>query len=360
MYINHNKNRPAISKPNKNATISLRIEADYIYRFNTASLEFTSSSFFRISIKSSITIIEVSKGQYDSKSEAYMAEEKEGKFTLKLLALGLFNEIPLQNSERLNEAINSYGMQSFPFISSSLVLEFTSLSLPIKTIILDIPDNFRIIWYRWKAQNHSGDDAIINHSYSPSKASYLFTWKESSIGDYKIDVLLRLGGSSLWQIAHFPILYFYVGLVAISVASFHEQNSVLFAAIIAVWVFLMGHWAKINMPQQNTIATKMYVFFLISSFFWGMMWEIHWLLGALSIPLVLLIVNSFNNAVKFFNQEAILPQFWEQLFYKLNNRRDENNRKMLGFPKDYTFIDFGKSLFSKKIESKKINSPEDE
>jgi hypothetical protein len=264
------------SKSDKNVAVVLRIEADYIYRFNTATVEFTSTAPFRISIKSAITVIEISKGQFDSKTNVYKAEEKDGVYTVKILVLGLFKETPIENIDQINEAVNSYGMQFYPFISSKLKLELTSLSLPLRALILNIPDNFRIIWYRRKAQNPLGQDARINHSYSQTKACYVFDWSESGIGDYELEVLLRLGGNSLWQIVEFPRFYFYIALFAIAVSSFHEQFYVLFAAIVAVWLFLVTHWSKTYMPQQNTIVTKIYLFLLGTSFIYGIMWELHW------------------------------------------------------------------------------------
>ena len=263
------------STTTKNEAIVLKIEADYIYRFNTVSLEFTGNSSFSISIESEVSVIEISKGQFDSETQIYMAEEKDGVFTIKILTLGLFHETLIECAEQPNEAVNSYGMQFFPFISSNLLLKLNSLTTPIKTIILTIPENFRIVWYRRKVQNALKEDAKIFHSYSQAKACYIFNWDNDTIGKYDFDLLIRLGGSYLWQTVVFPRYYFYVALIAIAAASFQEQISLLYAAVIAAWLFLMGHWAKINMPQQNTILTKIYTFFLFAVLGWGIMWKIH-------------------------------------------------------------------------------------
>lgn len=226
--------------------------------------------------------------------------------------------------------------------------------------MLTVPDSFRIVWYRRKVLNPLRKAAEIRHSYSQAKANYIFNWENNgNSGEYDFDIPLRLGGSSLWQIVEFPRYYFYVALFAIAVASFQEQISLLLAAIIAAWLFLMGHWAKINTPQQNTIATKIYFFFLFATFGWGLMWKIHWLLGGLAVIIVLGIVNSFKNAVEMFSQEALLPPFWEKLFYKLNDRRDRKNRSIFRLQKPYELIEKVQSFFTLKREKRKVNHPED-
>lgn len=343
-----------------NDGIVLRIEADYIYKSNTASLEFTSKSSFTISLKSKISVIEISKGQFDQKLKIYKAEEKDGVFTVKLLTLGLFHETLVQHSDQINEAVNSYGMQFFPFISSKLLLKLNTLTLPIKTVILTLPDSFRIVWYRRKVLDTLRKEAEIYHSYSQAKASFIFDWKKKgNSGEYDFDIPLRLGGSTLWLIVEFPRNYFYVALFAIAVASFQEQISILLAAIIAAWLFLMGHWAKINMPQQNTIATRIYFFFLFATLSWGLMWKIHWLLGGLAVIIIGVIVKSFKDAVEMFSQEALLPPLWEKLFYKLNDRRDKKNRSIFRLQKPYEFIEKAQSFFTRKREKRKVITPDD-
>lgn len=314
------------------------ISADSIYKHSIVEITFKASVPF--SIASSGKVLTINCG---NKTENGMIEaiQKDEIYLIEFEALDWFQERNTNNLRTVGPH-NSYGMRFYPFVSSflkgSIVLEKGSIT----SFILDLPDDFRLIWNYAQVTAPNGENGKLDHAYGPERSKYLFTWgnNRKSRGEYSIQIPVRLSGTKLFSLTHFPLYYWVVSLFGVGAAALHDKTSILFAAIVAVWVFMLRRWGLSNTPQRNTLLTRGYIIAGTIILIWGINWELFltwgksisiyfrsiWLITFPAIVSAILIIV-FRSLLRF-NLEGRLPtlieNYWSREIEKAHFRQPRN------------------------------------
>ena len=320
----YKQNLNMINKPENLNMISVHINAESIYEYSLIDMKLTSDKKF--SVKISGKIVSIQAGDWKSNDSSIKAIQNGGIFEVNVELLNWFVERKVfENEEKGPE--NQYGMRYYPFVSSilkgSIIPSSNSI---IKSIVIELPDEFRLIWYSYKVLNSENRNSERDHSYGAERSKYIFTWKEndnSSNGKYLFNVPIRAGGVKLLKIIEFPILYGILALIGIALASYADKSSVLIAAIAGVLTFLLRQWGSTKLPQRITILTHIYIIAAIVFIIWGISWGLvsHWAL-ILAIPIVWAVYRLWQGALLFSN-EGKLPLFVETYWYDQVKRIDK-------------------------------------
>lgn len=300
--------------------INILITSDSIYAHSIAKIFLTSYTEFTISFNCEVLSIDVGKSITDSNS--IVAEKNDSKYSIEANLINVFKERKINKTKSEGEE-NSYGMRFYPFVSSFFELEIQSSPIVVSSIILDLPDEFRIIWNGSVIFNSRNEKSLKRHAYSSERSKYLFTWAKSEIrhnDTVTLKIPIRFGGTKLLNIVNFPIYYFIIALIIVALSTFSEKSSVFLATIAGSWLFMLRKWSLSDLPQQNTFLTHLYLITGILLSFWGLFWKVfeYW---AFSItPFFLLLVFYLFRVIHYFERNGVLQdnlaKYWSYLISK--------------------------------------------
>lgn len=293
--------------------MQLSISTDSIYQGSICRLNASSHQQFDISPNP--RILSYTKGS-PSGTGVGSAEDK-GKHSVEISMIGVMTET--KTGYGSFGSASQYGMSYFPFVSSHFSLEI-SVSPGLSDIVVEVPSNFRIIWYSAKAVSPSGEPASLGTSYSEKLSTYIFSWKmPQSAGRFHIEFDVRTGGPSLLKAAYFPIYYYLIALVAVAAAGTAEHTNILLGALAGSWVFLLRHLNACDIPRRNVFlfyATLLLGVFLL---IWGITWKLNrfyyneWIV-AIELLVALIAIWGGLRAVRLFESYGTLPRwltrFW--------------------------------------------------
>lgn len=232
-----------------------------------------------------------------------------------------------------NNPENRYGMRYYPFVSSLIEGGFKINGGDLTVIMLDIPDEFRIIWYGAEIKNPNGVRSEIDHSYNKDISTYIFQWNDNTVGDdddyYEIKIPIRIGASSIFHLVNFSLFYLLLALIGVSFASLADKPSYLVAAITASWVFMLRRWGSSNLPQRNTILTHGYIIAGIILLIWGIVWKCLQLRALVfTVPAIILFVL-LQKAIKKYGVEGELPDYIASYWSNKIKKADKKQRDIV-------------------------------
>lgn len=293
----------------ENKGITIVIKSDSIYMHSTATITMKSDNEFSASIN--LEIIDLYKGRYDKAHNLLTSEKGDsGRFYIEFLSIGFFQE---RNafSEKSCEKTAHYGMRFYPFISSLIKGKFVT-SQVVNSIIFELPDKFRFIFF--KSNVFQSDSlAILRHSYGDLNSKFIFKWESpieiSNKYETIVNVPVRFGGTSFLRLVKFPIYYWLIALLGVALLSITEKPNVVIGAIATTWLFMLQRWNNSNLPQQFTLLTKFYLIFGVTLGIWGVCWEVfsYWAL-LLVLPIGVLSILTLK-AINHFNLRGYLPDY---------------------------------------------------
>ena len=308
--------------------ISLLIKADSIYQDSIVEISATATKQFKIAFQGKILNI-IFGTLTDKQNSEVVAIEKDGIYIVSLQIAGWFSEREVYKTDETGPH-TKYGMRFFPFISSFLLGEFNTSNLSINSVILDLPDEFRLIWYGAEILNPNNVKGELKHSKGKDRSKYYFLWNgvNDQAGRYKFKIPVRIGGTELLRLTYFPAYYYILALCAVTLSAFADKISILIAAIAGTWTFMLRHWGRSNLPQRNTLLTHLYVIAGIYIFIWGFAWKrFHFWASFLIIPTVIFLMLFFRSLRKF-NLEGILPsiirKYWSHQIKKIDQKQADS------------------------------------
>lgn len=262
--------------------VNLEIKATSIYLHTISILTFKSDSAFRV--KLSYESISIEKGvEISRKSGRFVVIESQQdnhKQCVMVSVIGLIDERIVIKDDKYKSILgNHYGMRFYPFISSVLN-GLIYCTIKIENVSIVLPDNYRFIFantFLWQ----NGNLSELRQSYGDKESIYLFTWDKISPLQtqgqsfcYKLDFNLpvRLNGKSLLRLVIFPVLYWIIALIGITILSISNDNKFLVIGSIATaWLFMLQRWDKSSLPQQNTLLTWLYLLYGAIIAIWGIL-----------------------------------------------------------------------------------------
>lgn len=279
-----------------------RVSFESIYMHSLATIEITHNEEFKINFNS-WKIIELDHGE-EKRDGLILSVLDENKHRIKMKVADFISEKPVY--QKASFALgNHYGMRFFPFISSIIDHNFSINTTSPINFLISVPDKFRFIYSK---STINGEH--FKHSYGVSNSEYLFELglTDKSNQDVNINLAIRLGGSNFLGLITFPIVYWMISLLAVVMASIAGNMGVVVGAIAAVWLFILRHWKNSNLPQQDTILTKLYATSAVILGVWGIGYE---LFGSkilvLVFPIITLIIGIvYSN--RHFKLTGELPQ----------------------------------------------------
>ena len=303
--------------------ITVYISSDSIYEHSSIELTLISELAFSVKISGRMIVLKSGKANLEN---TIQATHNNGVFVVKAELLGWFKERTVKDGQGAGPE-NKYGMRFYPFVSSYLSGTITIHKSKINSIIVDLPDDFRIIWYGARVVSPNDEIAELDHAYGPERSKYLFWWPsvQESNGDYKIQVPVRLGGSKMLKLAEFPVFYWLLALMGVAIAAAQNKPSILIAAIVGVWTFMLRQWGNSNLPQRTTILTHGYIFAGVTVLLWGIVWWKSQLLGYLLTLPIFFIAFSIYKCLRQFGYKGVLPrrieEYWSRQIYRIDRRQ---------------------------------------
>jgi len=309
--------------------ITVYISADSIYEHSSVEITLTSESPFSVQVSGEI--ITLSSGKRKPDKPIIEAVKNNGAFQIKVELLRWLEERTVRHTRGLGPQ-NQYGMRFYPFVSSFLKGSITAQKSAINSVIVDLPDDFRLIWYRATVKSPNGKAAKLDHAYGPKRSKYLFTWaaEDKSVGEYAIKIPVRLGGSKILRLAEFPIFYWLLALVGVAIAAVQNKPSILVAAIAGVWTFMLRQWGVSNLPQRTTILTQGYIIAGTVILLWGVIWWKSQFWGYIMIAPVLIVTSLLYKSLRKFSYEGVLPElierYWSKRIAKIDKRQARHGK----------------------------------
>jgi len=304
--------------------ITVHINTDSIYEHSSVAITLKAESPF--SAQLSGEIIAISSGKRNPKQSVIHATKRDDSYEIKVELLHWLTERTVRHSDGAVPH-NKYGMRFYPFVSSFVSGTITTYELPINVIILELPDDYRLIWYGAKVSSPNGKTAKLDHAYGPQRSKYLFTWPEENNlkGEYGIKIPVRLGGSMILRLVEFPIFYWFLALVGVAIAARQNNPSILIAAVVGVWTFMLRQWGASNLPQRTTILTRGYILAGTFVLLWALVWWNSQSLGfILSVPVLVLTLLIYRSLSKF-GYEGLLPpkieKYWSKQIAKIDKKQ---------------------------------------
>ncbi len=297
----------------KCSKIYLQIKADSIYAHSLVIIHLSSDMPFSFQIKGEI--ISLVKGKIDGLDIRSIKEENT--YVAYAEVLGLLNERPIFPGI-VGGPQNSYGMRYYPFVSSCLNLEVHTFTAQIESVVIDLPDAYRIIWDEVEIEGVENSSSLLKHAYGPERSKYLISLNPSNHHKQILKILIpmRLGGARLLKLAHFPIYYWILSLLATSLAALQDDILILVAAIGAVWTFFLQQWSNSDLPQRNTLLTHLYLLSGASILAWGVFWKLLNLYAFVLLIPIFIIALIITRALRHFEKHGKLPirlnKYWKK------------------------------------------------
>ncbi len=262
--------------------VNLEIRATSIYLHSISTLTFTSNSSFHV--KLSYESINIEKGiEINRKPGDFIVLESQPdnhKHCVVVSAIGLIDEKEVINDKKYSGILgNHYGMRFYPFVSS-VINGLIYCTSKIENVSIVLPDIYRFIFAKAEIRQN-GKQSVLRQSYGDKESVFILTWdnisplqKPSQSFCYKLEPNLpvRLSGRSLLRLVKFPVFYWIIALIGITILSISNDNIfVVIGAIATAWLFMLQRWDKSSLPQQNTILTWLYTLYGALIAIWGIL-----------------------------------------------------------------------------------------
>jgi len=299
-----------------------KISFESIYMHSLATLEITQNEEFKINFDS-WKVIELDYG-IDNSNGKVMSVLDDNKHKIKMKVANFISERTVYEKSAFSFG-NHYGMRFFPFISSILNHNFSIDTTNPINFLISVPDKFRFIYYISTINNEN-----FKHSYGVSESEYLFELQpiNSSHQEINMNLAIRLGGSNFWGLITFPIVYWIISLLAVGMASIAGNMGVVVGAIAAVWLFILRHWKNSNLPQQDTILTKLYATSAGILGIWGIGYELLGNISLILIPPVMALILAIFYCNRHFNLTGELPLKVAKFFAKRVEQSDSQKTSL--------------------------------
>lgn len=306
---------------------ALVLRADSIYGGSPVELSVTSGAPFTLECTG--TILSITTGSRRASIGAVESAAKDGNHAVRVDVLDWISEKE-EAVEGVPSEAQRYGMRFYPFISGKISGEF-KLGCTVESVVIDMPDSIRALWDAASVVNADGVDGKKTHAQGAERSKYIVRWEGGSRG-FKLQVPVRLGGAALLKFVEFPIIYLGIALGAVSVAASQDAWSVSFAAVIAVWLFMLRHWGASNLPQRSTLLTHCYavaaLIVLSQAVVTRGLWPLlDWYAGAATLFLSMWFLRYCLKVATDFSLTAALPRrvfcYWARVV-----ARDVNNQKL--------------------------------
>lgn len=310
-------------------TVFIDISFDNIYSFATGKIKCSSNTPFSIEFSHTATLVGLESGLVDN--GAIRSATDKGMEIIRASILGLISERTIRCADQKG-TVESYGMQYFPFISSAVNLNIKVKNNCVQAITLIFPDMYRVIWFR---QNIKINDEIMSmtHSQGEKESAYVFlrkleTLEEPHLTNMDIseeisgEIPIRLGGKEYLRIVTFPLLYFGVSLLAVSLLAMQDRPNVTFSAVAAFWILMLRNFVAANAPQLNTVLRDMYFMLGGGLFIWATLWEMFELKALVATLPVILFYYLLKVVNRKFSQDGVLPAFIEKIIYRIRKRNE--------------------------------------
>ncbi len=229
-----------------------------------------------------------------------------------------------------NFTASQYGMRYYPFVSSFLKINVQAKDQPLSRVVIDLPEEFRAIWYGANVLSPKKARAVLNHSYGEKRSKFFFYWNEpcDKVGTTELSIPFRLGSTSLLKIVQFPMYYWLLSLFVIAAASFTDKISIFLASIAGTWIFMLRYWNSSNLPQENTVLTRGYIIAGGFAPIWGLSWKSFGWISILWLVPLWCIVGYVQSLVKQFKYTGLLPEalekYWVRQITKADLRQKDN------------------------------------
>ena len=310
--------------------VTLKVSTNSIYSHSISKVEASAPSPFSIKLSTGV-ILSLARGRQE---KGVISATSDGDiFVIRFEVLDWIVERPISTRESSDKNMPGYryGMRYYPFISSYIQFDLNVNNGSLHCLILEIPDEFRVIWYAASVRDPDGEPFGIDHSYSRDISTYIFTKDEMGPeGEYKIFIPVRTGATEILKIVSFSMFYYFLALIGVALASFSAKSSILIASIATAWVFMLRRWGNSNLPQRNTILTHIYIGAGGFLLFWGAMWEILSLTAlAFAIPILILYLLA-GKALRLFNLEGYLPAYIVRYWSRQIVKADTQQRQISG------------------------------
>lgn len=262
--------------------VNLEIRATSIYLHSISTLTFMSNSTFQVKLTNESISIEkgVEISRKPGRFVVIESQQDDHKYCVKVSVIGLINERQVIKNDKYKSILgNHYGMRFYPFISSVLN-GLIHCTIKIENVCIVLPDNYRLIFSKAFIRQN-GTPSELRQSYGDKESIYLFTWDKNSPSQtqtqsffYKLEpnLPLRLNGKSLFRLVEFPVFYWIIALIGITIVSISNDNKFLVIGSIATaWLFMLQRWDKSSLPQQNTLLTWLYSLYGALIAIWGIL-----------------------------------------------------------------------------------------
>lgn len=318
--------------------IHLRINADSIYRTSVVTVSMLCDSIFEITNQSeSAKILFIRKGNIlaNTNNTIEAVKDSTGKFEMEFLIIGLFYETEFKRKNKHLSYDCTYGTFLYPFISSQLIWKFESHRNTISNIILELPDSYRLLFYKSRINSNDGYGfSLPQQSFDLPNTLHVFT-REGSHKNNKqdkicINIPIRLGGKDLQKLVSSPIRFSYLTLCSVFLCSVYLKDNIVsvIASVLALWSFLFERYNNSNVPQGQTLIKKLYSLLTINAFLASI---VICVFHTIKVKLLCLLLFSFviyliQISLSYFNKNNSLPRVVEQLFELIINIEDKYNK----------------------------------
>ena len=295
--------------------VSLYIAAESIYRHSTVRITIQGEQPFEVRLPGQVLTLEA--GKRNSASPGWVCStDKDAKHRVIAELLECMSEKKIRKASGTGPD-SSYGMRYYPFVSAILQGDIEIRNGHISSIIVELPDTFRLIWYGARVVGADGHVAKLDHSYGPARSKYLFTWDAETIQkQIKLAIPIRHSGNRMLELVSFPLYYFLLALAAVGLSSIAEKPGIVMGAVVAAWGFMLKKWSTSNLPQRNTILTLVYLIAGGTVFLWGLAWVLFQSWAILGLIVILPFVELCRRANKSYSAEGQLPfgieEFWSK------------------------------------------------
>ncbi len=310
-----------------NNRLLVSLSADSIYRHSIVRLSIFGEMPFKAQLPGKLLML--IHGVYsDNSSQWIKSSSIEGKHNIQADLLNVITEKKVQNITSFGPEA-SYGMRYYPFVSSLIASKIVVDTGVISSIVIDLPDVYRLIWYKSKVAQANGQFANLDHAYNPEHSKYLFSWNEQYLSNaVNLDISIRHGSSHMLELVSFPIFYFVLALIGVAIASLPNKSGLVGAAIVAAWTFMLRKWGSSALPQRDTILTFSYIIAGAIISFWGLTWILVKYWALLGIVIVIPFVWISIYAGKTYSLEGCLPDSLAKFWSKHIASRDRHQKEV--------------------------------
>lgn len=310
----------------ENNIVNLTFDIQNIYSHSLVIISASADKPFKIELDDTIKIVGVKNG---TKLGKFLKSEIDNnKHSVVIEIGGLVDENKLANVDLLSDrgTVKTYGMQYYPFISSYINKSLKFYDAVISSLKIELPNNYRAIWFKTNIQSIYGPFQIFN-SVSSDKCTYYFIpgydlSLQKNADFVSISIYFRLGANEYARILTYPFFYWLIILLTLCILALDNKPNATFAALAAYLTIMIRNYRLADTPQQNTILRDIYIFFVSTAFVWAIIWEVFEYYAIITATIIPTIFYFFYRLQANFLRRGILPPIFERLIYKLRVKNE--------------------------------------